>query len=55
MTGFGTVQLIALVGWLILSASAFASFRLGARESIRLALTWAGIFAAVMLAFSLAG
>jgi hypothetical protein len=50
---FGAVQLVALVGWLILAGSAFASYRLGWKESIRLGLVWAGIFVAVALAFSL--
>jgi hypothetical protein len=48
------VQLAALVGWLILAGSAFASYRLGWKENIRLALTWVGIFVAVALVFSLA-
>ncbi|WP_169829109.1 hypothetical protein [Tsuneonella mangrovi] len=48
------VQIVALFGWLILAASGFASYRLGWRESIRMALLWAGIFVAVALVFSLA-
>ncbi|MGN6497115.1 MAG: hypothetical protein ACTHKM_10110 [Tsuneonella sp.] len=47
------VSLVALGGWLILAASAFASYRLNWRESVRLALIWAGIFVAVALVFSL--
>lgn len=53
MNEFGAIQLVALVGWLILAASAFASYRLGWKENVRLALTWAGIFIAVALLFSL--
>ena len=53
MNAFGAVQLVALVGWLILAGSAFASYRLGWKENVRLALIWAGIFVAVALVFSL--
>jgi len=53
LTEIGTVQLIALFGWLILSGSAFASYRLGWKDSVRMALTWAGIFVAVALLFSM--
>ena len=54
MNEFAVVQIVALVGWLIVVAGAFASFRLGWKENIRLALVWAGIFIAVALVFSLA-
>jgi hypothetical protein len=50
---FGVVQIIALLAWLALAGSALASFRLGWKESVRMALVWAGIFAAVALLFSL--
>ena len=53
MNQFGVVHLVTLVGWLILVGSAFASFRLGWKENVRLALVWAGIFVAVGLVFSL--
>jgi hypothetical protein len=51
---FAVIQLVALAGCLILVASAVASFRLGWKESVRMALVWAGIFVAVALLFSLA-
>ncbi len=54
MNQFNAVQIIALLGWLVLAGGAFASYQLGWRESIRMALLWAGIFIAVALAFSLA-
>ena len=38
------ISLVALIGWLILVVSGFASYRLGARQVIRLALVWAAIF-----------
>lgn len=53
MTEYGWVQLIALGAWLILAASAFASYRLNWGQTIRLALIWAGIFVAVGLLFSI--
>ena len=53
MSEFGVVQIIALLAWLLLAGSAFASFRLGWKESVRMALVWAGIFAAVALLFSM--
>ncbi len=53
MNEFGVVQLIALLAWLVLAGSALASFRLGWKESVRMALTWAGIFAAITLVFSM--
>jgi hypothetical protein len=54
MNQLAQVQLVALLGWLILAGSAFASYRLGWKENVRLALTWTGIFVAVALVFSLA-
>lgn len=48
------IQLVALFGWLILAGSAFASYRLNWRESVRMALLWGGIFVTVALVFSLA-
>ncbi len=40
------ISLVALVGWLIVVASGFASFRLGARQVVRMSLIWLGIFLA---------
>lgn len=38
------ISLVALVGWLVVVASGFASFRLGARQGVRMALVWIAIF-----------
>lgn len=38
------MSLVVLIGWLILVVSGFASYRLGARQVIRMALVWAAIF-----------
>ncbi len=54
MNEFGIVHGVAVLACLILAASALASYRLGWREQLRMALTWAGIFVAVALLFSLA-
>ena len=54
MSEIGIVQIVALCAWLLLAGSAVASFRLGWKENVRLALVWAGIFVAVALVFSLA-
>lgn len=54
MTNFGAVQIVALLGWLLLAGGALASYRLGWKESVRMALLWAGIFVAGALIFSLA-
>ena len=53
MTGNGIVQLIALAACLILAGSGLASYRLGWKDSVRMALIWGGIFAGVALLFSL--
>lgn len=53
MNEFGVVNLIALFAWLILAGSAVASFRLGWKENVRMALVWAGIFTAMFLVFSM--
>jgi hypothetical protein len=39
-----TVSLVALVGWLILVASGYASYRVGARKTVTMALIWLAIF-----------
>lgn len=38
------ISLVAMIAWLILVVSGFASFRLGARQVVRMALVWAAIF-----------
>ena len=53
MTEYSWVHLVALGGWLILAAGAFASYRLRWSQAIRMALIWAGIFLAVGLLFSM--
>lgn len=55
MNEYAWVQIVALAGWLILAASAFASYRLNWSRTIRMALIWAGIFVAMGLLFSILG
>lgn len=52
MNELATVQIVALIGWLVLALSAFASFRLDWKKSVRMALVWIAIFGGVALAFS---
>ena len=52
MTGLGETQwlaLIALIGWLILVASGFRSYKVGWSRGLVMAGFWAGIFAVVLL------
>lgn len=54
MNEFSAIQIIAALACLVLVGSAAASYRLGWKENVRLALVWFGIFVAVALVFSLA-
>lgn len=38
------ISFVALIGWLILVGSSVASYRLGARQVVKMALVWAAIF-----------
>lgn len=51
MTEAGWVSLIALVGWLILVASAFRAQRIDTRKTLMMALAWATVFLLVTVAF----
>ncbi|WP_338446091.1 hypothetical protein V5F89_13180 [Pelagerythrobacter marensis] len=53
MNEYDTVRLVALVGWLILALSAFASFRLDWKKSVRMVLIWVVIFGGVAVLFGL--
>jgi hypothetical protein len=53
MNDIGWVHIVALAGWLVLAAGAYASYRMSWSETIRLVLIWAGIFVAVGLLLSL--
>lgn len=47
MIGVDAVQVVALVGWLALMLGVYASYRLNWKETVRLVLIWACIFAGV--------
>lgn len=47
------VSTIAMIGWLILVLSAYRSYKVDTAKTIRMALIWAVIFAAVAIFFSL--
>ena len=55
MNEFDTIQLVALLGWLILAGGALASYRLDWKEGLRMGFMWAVIFATVFLIFSVIG
>jgi hypothetical protein len=44
-----TVAIIASLVWLLLAGSAFASYRLGWGQTIKMALTWVAIFGGLYL------
>ncbi len=46
------VQIVALAAWLILAASAYASYKLEWRTMVKQGLIWASLFAAVTLVIS---
>ncbi len=52
MNELATVQIVALIGWLVLAMSAYASFRLDWKQSVRMALIWIAIFGGVALVFA---
>ncbi|GAB5347539.1 hypothetical protein [Alteriqipengyuania sp. 357] len=49
MNEFEVVQTIALVGWLVLAVTAFASHGLNWKTSLRHALIWAVIITGLMM------
>lgn len=49
------ISIVALLGWLILAGSAFASFRLGWSKILQLALVWFAIFAGLFVIADLLG
>lgn len=53
MNDFDAVRIVSLIGWLVVAAAAYASFRLDWKKSARLALVWIAIFIGVAFLFSL--
>lgn len=51
MNEVDTVQIVALVGWLILAVSALAGHRLSWKKGLVMAFAWGAIFLAVFLLF----
>ncbi len=49
------VSIVAMLGWLVLAGSAFASYRLSWSKTAQLALTWVAIFGAAFLMARLMG
>lgn len=52
MNELAAIQIVALIGWLVLAVSAYASLRLDWKQSVRMALIWITIFGGVALVFS---
>jgi hypothetical protein len=50
---FEIVHVIALVGWLILVAGSFASYRLNWGAALRMGLVWVAIFVGLVLLFDI--
>ena len=55
MTEGSIVQLVALVAWLVLAASAYASYKLEWRTMVQQAFIWASLFAGLTLVISYFG
>lgn len=55
MNDMATLQIVALLGWLILAGSALASYKLSWRKALRMGLIWAAIFVGVAILFSIVG
>lgn len=53
MNNPGLISIIALLGWLVLAASAYRSYQMNWSETLRMALIWAAIFAGVTFVFTL--
>lgn len=53
MKEFQTVQLIAMIGWLILVGSALASYKFTWRKGLTMTLAWIAIFVGVFMLFTL--
>jgi len=45
----GWVSIVALLGWIVLAISAFASFRLSWSKALQLGLVWLAIFAGLFV------
>ncbi len=49
------ISIVALLGWLVLAGSVFASFKLGWSKMLQLALVWFAIFAGLFVIADLMG
>jgi hypothetical protein len=43
------ISIVALVGWLVVAGSAFASYRLGWSKILQIAVIWVAIFAGLFV------
>lgn len=55
MNDIALISIVAMLGWLVLAGSAFASFRLGWGKTLRLVLVWLAIFVGLFVIADLMG
>jgi hypothetical protein len=55
MNEYAWVSLVSMAGWLVLSVSAFRSYRVGAKKIVTMTLTWLAIFLLVTALFATVG
>lgn len=55
MSEYDSVQIVALLAWLILAGSALASYKLSWKSGIKMALAWTCVFTGLALAISWLG
>lgn len=55
MNDTSLISIVALLGWLVLMGSSFASFKLGWSKTLQLALIWLAIFVGLFVIADLSG
>lgn len=54
MSSLALVSIISLLGWLVLALGAYRAHRIGAKQTLVMALMWGAIFLLVAAVFSAA-
>ncbi len=52
MSEYALVSLVAMLGWLVLVAFGYRSFRVDGRKTLSMVMIWLGLFVLVILAFT---
>ncbi|GAA0278808.1 hypothetical protein GCM10009127_19780 [Alteraurantiacibacter aestuarii] len=55
MSGLSIVAILAMAGWLVLALSAYRSHRVGAKQTVVMALAWGALFLLVAGVFAAIG